>query len=473
MTVPDFHYEPLSFLDSAFLAIESRSSHMHVAAVALFDAAPLKADHGGIDIERIRSHVASKLEYIPRYRQRLERVPYNRHPVWVDEDHFTFDYHLRHTSLPKPGTDGQLKALAGRIVSTQLDRNKPLWEMWVVEGLEGDRFALIAKIHHCMIDGLSGVDLTTILLNVTPTSDIEDPADWIPRPAPTSTQLAVAESAKFTRRMIDRLGGLSESIRPGETGADKTIDRSTAAMSSLKSGWLTAASRTPLNPDIGPNRRFDWTDIPLDSVKAVKNALGGSVNDIVLAISAGAVRRFLIEERDFDTSGVEFRAMNPVSTRSPRKSGSLGNQVAMWLVDLPIDEADPIARLGLIRERTRHLKETKQALGAATLVELSSGTPITLLSLASRVAGPRIRPFNMTVTNVPGPQFPMYLLESQMLANYPMVPLWAQHGVGVALFSYNGRLLWGIQTDYDTVPDTGRFAEAIQASFKELQDLSV
>jgi WS/DGAT/MGAT family acyltransferase len=469
----DFHYEPLSYLDASFLALESRTSHMHVAGVALFDASPLKGEHGGVDIDRIKAHVQSKLQYIPRYRQRLEHVPYDRRPVWIDDDHFNSDYHLRHTSLPRPGSDAQLKALAGRIVSTPLDRNKPLWEMWVVEGLDGDRFAIIAKIHHCMIDGLSGVDLTTILLNVVPTSDIEPSPEWKPRPAPTQTQLAVAEAARFTRRLIDGLGHMSETVLEGRTlVSERTRDKGQAALSSLRSGWLTTSDRTPLNPDIGPNRRFEWTDLPLGEVKAIKNGLGGSVNDIVLAITTGAVRQFLIEQRDYDVSGAQFRAMNPVSTRTRASSGAMGNQVAMWLVDLPIDVADPVERVNLIKERTRNLKETKQALGAATLVEVSSGTPITLLSLANRVVGQKMRPFNMTVTNIPGPQFPMYLLEAQMIANYPMVPLWAQHGIGVALFSYDGRLLWGVQADYDALPDGDKFVEAIHTSFRELRELA-
>ena len=468
----DFFYEPLSYLDSSFLALESRTSHMHVAGVALFDGSPLKAEDGGIDIERVRAHIESKLQYIPRYRQRLEWVPYDRRPVWIDDAHFTFDYHVRHTSLPRPGTDEQLKQLAGRIVSTKLDRNKPLWELWVVEGLSEDRFAIIAKIHHCMIDGISGVDLTTILMNVIPDNTLEEIPEWKPRPAPTSSQLAVAEAARFTRRLIDGLGNLGEKVKNGKTISERTIDKSIAALTSLRSGWLTAADRTPLNPDIGPNRRFDWTALELDDVKTIKNSLGGSVNDVVLAITAGAVRSFLTEDRDYDPGDSEFRIMNPVSTRSASQAGKLGNQVAMWLVELPIDEPDPAARYQLIKERTAHLKKTDQALGAATLVEVSSGTPITLLSLANRVVGSKIRPFNMTVTNIPGPQFPMYLLGAQMQANYPMVPLWAQHGIGVALFSYNGRLLWGLQADYDAVPDTGVFLNTIHDSFHELQKLA-
>ncbi|MGH8952351.1 MAG: WS/DGAT/MGAT family O-acyltransferase [Acidimicrobiia bacterium] len=468
----EFHYEPLTYLDASFLALETRSSHMHVAGVALFDAAPLKGEDGGIDIGRIRTHVESKLQYIPRYRQRLDWVPFDRRPVWVDDDHFALDYHLRHSSLPRPGTEEQLKQLAGRIVSAPLDRSKPLWELWVIEGIDDDRFAVVAKIHHCMIDGISGVDLTTILLNVAPTSEVETAAEWAPRPAPSPTQLAVAESARLTGRLIDRLSHFSETIRDGVALTDRTLDKSAAALSSLRSGWLTAADRTPLNPDIGPNRRFDWTDTPLDAIKETKNRLGGSVNDVVLAITAGAVRRFLIEERDYDVSDAEFRVMNPVSTRSADQRGALGNHVAMWLLDLPIQEPDPMRRFELVKEATMNLKKTNQALGAATLVEISSGTPITLLSLANRVVGSRIRPFNMTVTNIPGPQFPMYLLESEMIANYPMVPLWAQHGLGIALFSYNGRLLWGVHADYDTLPDSDRFLVAIQESFRELEDLA-
>lgn len=468
----EFHYEPLSYLDASFLALESPTSHMHVAGVAIFDSAPLKADTGGIDIDSIRAHIRSKLRYIPRYRQRLDWVPFDRRPVWIDDDRFDFDYHVRHTSLPRPGSEEQLKELAGRIVSTKLDRARPLWELWVVEGMSGDRFAIIAKIHHCMIDGVSGVDLTTILLNVVPDGTIEDADDWVPRPSPTPTQLAVAETARFTRRVIDGLTNFGEMVRDGKLITDRAVNRSAAAVNSLRSGWLTPSVRTPINPDLGPNRRFDWTDMPLDDIKQIKNALGGSVNDVILAIAAGAVRKFLIENRDYDPSRSDFRVMNPVSTRSNDQRGQMGNQVAMWLIELPIGEPDAMARYESIKKTTLNLKKTDQALGAATIVELSSGTPITLLSLANRVVGSKIRPFNMTVTNIPGPQFPMYLLESQMIGNYPMVPLWSQHGMGVALFSYNKRLLWGIQADYDTLPDSNAFVSALHSAFRELSELA-
>jgi diacylglycerol O-acyltransferase / wax synthase len=282
----------------------------------------------------------------------------------------------------------------------------------------------------------------------------------------------VAEAAKLTRRAIDRVSSLSETIKEGKTVADRAMDKSAAVLTSLKSGWLSPSERTPLNPDIGPARRFNWTEIPLEQVKEVKTVLGGSVNDVVLATVTGALRDFLLEHRNYDPVEGGFRVMNPVSTRTSRQRGKLGNQVAMWLIDLPIDDPDPRSRYQTIKERTSDLKRNNHALGAATLVEMSSGTPITLLSLANRVVGPKMRPFNMTVTNIPGPQFPMYLLDSEMLASYPMVPLWAQHGVGVALFSYNGRLLWGVQADYDTLPDSDEFVAAIQTAFAELRELT-
>jgi diacylglycerol O-acyltransferase len=461
-------FEPLSHLDASFLALESPNTHMHVGAVVHFEAAGLKRSDGGIDINRIKAHIAGKLQYIPRYRQRLAFVPATRRPVWVDDDHFNFDYHVRHTSLPRPGTDEQLKLLAGRIVSQQLDRAKPLWELWVVEGLENDRFGIIAKIHHCMIDGVSGIDLTGILLNVVPTSEVEPPGDWKPRPSPSGTQLVVAEAARATRRTFDTMSSLRNLAGQSLEIAINIGGRTFAAMNSLRSGWLSAASRTPLNPDLGPNRRVDWIESSLEDIKQIRRAFGVSVNDVLLAVVAGALRTFLTEVRGFDVEGIEFRAMVPVSTRQANQRGALGNQVAMWLVTLPVSEPEPLQRLQKVHEETTRLKKTNQAMGAATLVELSRGTPLTLISVASRVVGPMMRPFNLTVTNVPGPQFPMYLLEARMIASYPIVPLWSQHGLGLAIFSYDGTLYWGVHADFDAIPDTDQVTAAIGASVTEL-----
>ncbi len=466
------HYERLSYLDNSFLALESRSTHMHVAGIAIFDAEPLRNETGGVDTDLIRRLVASKLHLIPRYRQRLAWVPFEKHPAWVDDEHFNIEYHVRHYSLPRPGTFDQLRSLIGIMMSQQLDRSKPLWEFNVVEGLEGDRFAIVSKIHHCMIDGISGVDLMAVLLGLGPTDEVLDPEPYVARSAPSGTELLVRETARRTGRAF----GALRSVRQLATDASdlfvEGVHRTRAAGYSLASGWLTSASDTPLNGKVGPNRLFGTLETPLSKVKEIKNTAGGSVNDVVLATVAGGVRRFLQGDRDCDVATLDFRSMAPVSVRTQDQRGTLGNQVAMWLVALPVGEPDPLQRLDAVRKATEHLKDTNQALGAATLVRLSAGAPATLVSMASRLAA-GVRPFNMTVTNVPGPQFPLYLLGSEMVASYPLVPLWQTHGVGVALFSYAGSVYWGFNADYDIVPDVDAFAIAVSEAFDELYEAAM
>jgi len=464
----DQHYERLSFLDGSFLALESRTTHMHVAGVAIFEAGPLSKPDGGIEIEKIRTFIESKLQYVPRYLQHLAWVPFEKNPVWIDDDHFDLDYHVRHLSLPRPGNEEHLKAMTGRLLSQQLNRTKPLWELWVVEGLEGDRFALVFKIHHCMIDGISGVDLMAVLLNFAPTDEIEEIKPFEPRPAPGAAELLVGESVRRLRRAFRAARGIPHLVEEARAIGSELQRRAKAVSYSLTSGWLTPASRTPINEKIGPNRRFEWLTLQLAEVKEVKDLIGGTVNDVVLTTMAGAVRKFFIEERGFPVDDLEFRVMAPVSVRSTDQRGQLGNQVAMWLVKLPVAEPDPLNRYAIVQDHTQHLKDTDQALGASTIVQLSSGTPATLLGMAARRAT-RIRPFNMTVTNVPGPQFPMYMLGSKLLVQYPAVPLWAGHGVGVALFSYNGEVAWGLNADRDVVPDVAEFSNAIRAAFGQLR----
>lgn len=463
----DTGYERLSPLDASFLALESPATHMHVAGVARFEAGPLAGADGAIDVERISRYIASRLHYVPRYRQRLARIPVERAPVWVDDDRFSIDYHVRHSSLPRPGSDEQLKQVAGRIISIPLDRSKPLWELWVVEGLEGGRFAVITKIHHCMIDGIASVDLMAVLLGAEPTLEIEAAPAWTPRRAPSGAALMAGEAGRRMRRVADGTRNLRRTLSDSQALLDRFGERLQAVAHSLASGWLVPASRTSLNDEIGPNRRFEWLELELGAVKEIKNRLGGSVNDVVLAIVAGAVRRFLMKHRSEDPSELDFRVMAPVSVRAPGRRGEMGNQVAMWLVPLPLAEPDPVARLAIIRQETMELKRSDQALGAATVVQVAGNAPATLVSLGARLAAGG-RPFNMTVTNVPGPQFPLYLLGSRLLAQYPMVPLWHNHGVGVALFSYDGRMAWGLNADWDVVPDLTDFAAAIRDAFEEL-----
>ncbi|MDJ0925504.1 MAG: wax ester/triacylglycerol synthase family O-acyltransferase [Acidimicrobiia bacterium] len=463
------HYERLSYLDNSFLALESPNTHMHVAGIVVFDAGPLRSAGGGIDIDRVHALIESKLHLIPRYRQRLAWVPLERHPVWVDDETFDLDYHVRHYRLPEPGSFDQLRTLVGIMMSTQLDRSKPLWEFNIVEGLEGDRFAIVSKIHHCMIDGVAGVDLMAVLLNLAPTEDVGESIPFAPRRAPSGSELFVRETARRTGRALEAMKSLRQMAEDARGLVADGAHRTRAAGYSLASGWLTKASSTPLNGKVGAARLFGTLQTPLSRVKEIKNTMSATVNDVILATVAGGVRKYLVDNKGFDVDGVDFRAMAPVSVRSQDQRGTLGNQVAMWLVALPVGEADPLRRIEAVQQATQHLKVTDQALGASTLVRLSAGAPATLVSLASRLAT-GVRPFNLTVTNVPGPQFPLYLLGSQMLESYPLVPLWQEHGVGVALFSYAGTVFWGLNADYDVVPDVDDFANAIDGAFDELHE---
>jgi WS/DGAT/MGAT family acyltransferase len=384
----------------------------------------------------------------------------------VDDHHFNIDYHVRHTSLPRPGDDEQLKRLSGRIMSQQLDRSKPLWEMWVVEGLAGgDRFAVITKVHHCMIDGMSSVDLLEVLLTPQPTFSIEPPPRWVPRPVPSRWELVRAEALRRLRAPFETVAGFRRLIADVEDPRSNLRAMLRAVRDTVGLG-LRRCSDTPLNKPIGPHRRFDWLAMSVADVKAVKHVLGGSLNDVVLATVAGAVREYL-EGRRVSVEGLEFRAMAPVSVRASTERGTLGNRVSAWIVDLPIAERDPRRRLERIRETTARLKESKQALGADLLTQAVSWTPSTLLSLGSRMVL-RALPFNLVVTNVPGPQVPLYLLEARMLDNYGQVPLTDYLGLGIALFSYAGKLCWGFNADWDLVPDLADFVRATEVSFAEL-----
>ncbi len=461
-----YAYDRLSVVDTSFLAIEGPATHQHVAAVLLFEAGPVTRADGGLDIERIRDYIASRLHLIPRYRQRLVPVPLGNRQVWVDDEHFNIQYHVRHSGLPRPGDAQQLKRLAARIVSQQLDRAKPLWEIWVVEGLErGDRFAMVAKTHHCMIDGIAGVDLMAVLLSPSPDVQLPDRATWIPRPAPSPWQLFGAE---LMRRIREPLSLVCDApailLEPGSLV--KSLWQNVAALGETLGAAAQPADATPLNRPIGPHRRFDWLAMDLGEVKEVKNRLGGTVNDVVLATVAGAVRRFL-EGRSVNVDVLALRASVPVSVRPEEARGTLGNQIALWMTDLPVAERDPRARLAKVRATTGRLKDSKQALGGQVLAAVSEWTSTTLLSLAVRLTT-RSRPFNLVVTNVPGPQIPLYLLGARLHECYPMLALLPNQGLGVALFSYAGRLHWGVVADWDLVPDLHEFLVAIEESFREL-----
>jgi WS/DGAT/MGAT family acyltransferase len=457
------NYERLSALDHSFLVLERAKTPMHIGSAAIFDAAPLLGPRGGVDFERFAKHVASRLHLIPRYRQKVAYIPLEGRAVWVDDRSFNLHYHLRHSCLPKPGDEHQLKRLCARIMSQALDRGKPLWETWIIEGLEGGRMAMINKVHHCMIDGISGVDLLSVLMS--PTAEravVEDPPSWTPRPVPSP---AVLLRDALVERVTMPVNALTRVLRdPGAVLTD--IRDGVSAIAEQTGSSARRTSATPFNQPIGPHRQIDWLSMDMSALQAVRHSLGGSFNDVVLAIVAGAVRRFLLG-RKHTVVDLTFRAFVPVSTRTSQQRGALGNRVAGWIVDLPIDEPDARRRLERVSERTAHLKRTQAAHGTEILTDVLEWTG-TLLGLAMRMAA-RASLFNLVVTNVPGPPTPLYLLGARMLGAYPLVPLFSGQALGIALFSNAGKLFWGFNGDWDALPDFHDLVAAVEASFAELQ----
>ncbi len=465
-------YEPMPASDRPFLVFEGSNTHMHVGGVTIFDGEALTNEVGGIDIERIRSYIWSRLHHIPKYRQRLQYIPVENYPVWVDDDKLNLHYHVRHASLPRPGDERQLKRMAARILSQQLDRSRPLWEVWIVEGLEGGRFALILKTHHCVVDGVSGVDLMSVLLRPFADESFDDPPPWEPRPAPSGLEML---REQVVRRFLAPLEVLQETgrwLRTLPTDFEEIQTRlaeNAAATWDFVSAGLRPPAATPLNKPIGPYRRFDWNGLDLDAVKSVKNRLGGTVNDVVLACAAGALRRYLLR-KGCDLDALDYKTVVPVSIRSAEEISSLGNRVAAWMLSLPIQEADPILRYSRVCQVTTHIKDTKQARGVGMLSQVAELVD-PIMTLGIRLAS-RLHPYNLIISNVPGPQFPLYLLGSKLLSGYPTVPLFEHQGLGIATFSYDGKLFWGLNADWDLVPDLHEIALDLVTSFEELQSVT-
>ena len=451
----------LSGLDASFLHLEDASAHMHVASVMLFEGDPPPYDELLDGIER-------RLHLVPRYRQRLAHVPLAQgRPKWVDDPHLNLRYHVRATALPAPGTEEELQALAGRVFSQQLDRDKPLWELWLVDGLEGDRFALLAKTHHALVDGISGIDFVSVLFVVSP--EPAAPADpgnrWLPRPLPSRAQLL--GEALLERATVP--GEVARSVRAVFRAPRRVLEGARdAAVGVGAMAWagLNPAPPTPYNADIGPHRRFTWVRADLAQLKAIKNELGGTVNDVVLATVAGALGRHL-RRRGQQTDGLELKAMVPVSVRSENEQGALGNRVAAMMAPLPVWCQEPVARLDIVRERLKDLKAGGQAVGAQVLTELSGFAPPTIMGQASRLMS-RQRFFNLVVTNVPGPQFPLYLMGREMIETFPMVPLAKNQALGIALLSYNGHINFGLVGDFDLLWDLDELAVDLRESLVEL-----
>jgi diacylglycerol O-acyltransferase / wax synthase len=459
------HRDRLTALDTSFLRLEAGGAHMHVASVLVFGG---EAPH----YDEFCDAIEEALPLVPRYRQKVAEVPLGQgRPVWVDDPHFNLRYHVRHSALPAPGSTEQLRRVAARLFSQRLDRNKPLWEINLVEGLEdgpeGPQFALITKTHHALVDGVSGVDLISVLFDASPEGS-PPPAvagDWVPRPEPSAAQLlgdALVERSTVPAEAVRGLRALTRG--PRRTLRD--VGERVIGIGAMAWAGLSPAPPSPFNVPIGPHRRYAWVDAEVAEFKAIKDALGGTLNDVVLAAVTLALGRFLRRRGEL-TEDLVLKAMVPVSVRADVERGALGNRVSALYAPLPVSERDPRAVLETVSGAMRGLKESGQAVGADTLLSLADFAPPTIMSQAARLQ-PRQRFFNVVVTNVPGPQLPLYLLGRRLQRFYPVVPLARNTALGIAIMSYDGRLAFGLLGDYDAMGDLDSLAADLDAGIREL-----
>jgi diacylglycerol O-acyltransferase len=456
------HLDRLSSIDASFLTNETDSSHMHVGGVLIFEGPPPSYDD-------LLDHIRGRLHLVPRFRQKLAFPPLQSgRPFWIDDPSFNLEYHVRHSALPSPGSEEQLENMAARQFSQQLDRTKPLWELWLVQGLKRKRFALISKTHHALVDGVSGVDIATVLFDVKPVPEpAEADHEWVPSPSPSPASLLArgAESVASTPvRAAKRLGAAVTHPRP----AVRQVTEGAEAIGEVAWNFANPAPDVPLNTEIGSYRRFEWTRAELATFKRIKNALGGTVNDVVLAVVAGALRRWL-HGRGIRTEGLELRALVPVSIRAEDEHGHLGNKIAAVRGPLPVYIADPVRRLQAVRESMRDVKSSKQALGAEVISRFNDFAPPTLLAQASRINF-STRLFNLIVTNVPGPQIPLYVLGRELQDIFPVAFLPENHALAIAIMSYNGGIDFGLLADYDAMEDVGEVAQGISDALAELEE---
>ena len=442
----------LSPLDSLFLHIEDGVTHMHIASCATFEGPPPPYD----DFVAL---VAGKLDLLPRYRQKVRFVPGQvLRPVWVDDPHFNLAYHVRHSALPPPGGEEELNNLMGRLMAVELDRHRPLWELWMIEGLTGGRWALISKVHHCMVDGISGTDLMVVLLDRTRRRDSPPPVDgWAPAPEPSDAALAVGAAVHLLRAPRNALGVVGDIIT-GTIALARGL-RPTPALS--------------IEGTIGPHRRWATARTSLDELRAIRGVLGGTVNDVVLAAITGAFRDLLLERGDPVDDAV-LHSLVPVSVRAAGDH-TPNNQVAAMIAELPVGIADPVERLAAIRQHMGALKASHQADASGAMSSLAGFTPPLLYALGLRTAMAALRrvpqrSVHTVTTNVPGPQFPLYALGREMLEYLPFVPLSQGLRLGIAILSYNGQVRFGVTGDYDTVPEVPWFCRQIEACLTELAD---
>jgi diacylglycerol O-acyltransferase len=463
--VPQRHLDRLTPIDAAFLHQEGAHSHMHIGGLTIVEGPP-PATSELLEQIRLRLHL------VPRYRHRLAYTALDSgRPVWVDDPSFNLEYHIRHTALPTPGRWEQLCSLTARIFSQQLDRSKPLWEMWLIEGLEDDRFALITKTHHSLIDGIAGVDLATVLFDLSPTPPPirHSGRAWQPHSEPGGPELVAAGMRGAVRAAVALAEGVVDALAHPERALARAREAAEGIGEIIWAG-LNPAPETPLNVPIGPHRRFFGIHCKLEDFKTVKNAFGGTVNDVVLAVVTGALRSFLIS-RGRPIAGVEMRALVPVSVRVQGEHVEGGNRLVVMRGPLPVYISDPVQRLRFVSHAMDGLKDSKQALGAEVIAGAQNFAPPTLLAQASRLNF-STRLFNLIVTNIPGPQVPLYVLGREMLEAYPVAFLPENHALAIAIMSYNGQMNFGLLGDFDALPDIDEISANISEELRTLVSLA-
>jgi diacylglycerol O-acyltransferase / wax synthase len=459
------HLDRLTPVDAAFLHQEGANSHMHIGGLTIVEGPPPT-------MKELLEQIRWRLHLVPRYRHKLAFTAVDSgRPVWIDDPSFNLEYHIRHTALPTPGRWEQLCGLTARIFSQQLDRSKPLWEMWLIEGLEDDRFALITKTHHSVIDGIAGVDLATVLFDLSPQPPPirHSGRAWQPHPEPGTAELLAAGLRGAVRAGIELTEGALDALAHPDHALARAREAAEGIGEIVWAG-LNPAPETPLNVPIGPHRRFFGIASRLEDFKTVKNAFGGTVNDVVLAIVTGALRSFLVS-RGGRTEGVELRALVPVSVRVEDERGQGGNRLVVMRGPLPVYIADPVQRLRFVSHAMDGLKESKQALGAEVIAGAQNFAPPTLLAQASRLNF-STRLFNLIVTNVPGPQFPLFVLGREMLEAYPVAFLPENHALAIAIMSYNGQMNFGLLGDFDALPDIDLISDQIAEELATLVALA-
>jgi WS/DGAT/MGAT family acyltransferase len=452
----------LSALDVSFLYLETPTTPMHVGGVAVFEP-PAE----GFDYERYVRLIRERLSLVPRFRQKVRWVPgHVGNPVWVDDGDFDITYHVRRAALPKPGTEEQLKEFVARIQSRSLDRARPLWETYLIEGLEGGRVALVTKTHHAMVDGISALDIGTVMLDPTPTPRETPRDDWEPRREPSDAALLAGAVTGFVRRPAEVVGAVRSGVQDARRAGDKVLGVAGSILGAVRTSARSAPS-SPLNAEIGSARRFGMARTDLDDYKRIRKAHGGTINDVILATVSGALRAWMLT-RGESVNGANVRAMVPVSVQGDGDEPD-ASRVSSYFVDLPVGEPSPVMRLHQVSYAMSGHKESGQSVGADAIIAVSGFAPPTLHALGARVAGSFTRRlFNLVVTNVPGPQVPLYAAGATMLEMYPVLPLAKGQALSIGLTSYNGSVFYGLMADRDAMADVDVLSQCIEESLAEL-----